>query len=488
KKKPVAGEIAAKPAKKGLLSGLFDEKTPPVYPADSFEGQRLAARAELSKPGTIAEEGESIGRATDRIISELKSRAPESKDAPAIPTTGNTNLKELFNRAPVDPLSPDTIPAEVETELKKQIAGEQERLTAEGITSGEPPAKKKETAKQVRERLALNAQREAKAQGKEAVNAEYIKSDTELGTAELERKSAYFAALAEYQKNRKGADALSEKLGLKAASEKGMSDDLKALKKEWVLARATRAKNRLESVEARRQGRGGEKRQSRSAEDVMKRFNRRYVLKESVFKAAEEEAAVRAKALGEREGTLVEAAAKGFAENPFVKKYGSKALLGLTTLGVGAGVVGAGFAVFAGTVMAAPMAVILAGGVLSAGLRIRAEMLKDGAQSLKEEAENATGEERENLLARVQRAQQSQEKNQKLASRLTLSGLSGIAAKWFTKDVVQKGTREAITRKDAAGNIGGSIVEDLRSLEAFEKLAKEMDDAYARVQQADVHL
>ncbi|MEK7341533.1 MAG: sugar phosphate nucleotidyltransferase, partial [Candidatus Binatota bacterium] len=50
------------------------------------------------------------------------------------------------------------------------------------------------------------------------------------------------------------------------------------------------------------------------------------------------------------------------SKQEFVKKYGSKALLGLTTLGVGAGVVGAGFAVFAGTVMAAPMAVILAGG------------------------------------------------------------------------------------------------------------------------------
>jgi hypothetical protein len=476
----VVEEAAPEPVKKKGLFGNKKPKEAPVYPEDSFEGQRLAAR-EVLKSSPVVTEGESLGDASDRVLEELKNRPPEPEDAPIIRTTTNTPASEIFGTASVDPLSPDVIPAEVGNELRRQIAGEQERLAAEGITTGEPPKPKRETAKEVKERLARRA-------GGEKANAEYLQKDAELGAAELERKNAYFAALKKFQNERTMGDVLSERLGFKSGDTVEVPKELKALKKEWVQSTQTRAKSRLDSVLARREGRGGDERQARDAEAVLKRFERRYVLREAVFKTAEEEASVRARALGERDSNIVEKTANGFANHPLVQKYGSKALLGLTTVSVGAGVVGAGFALTAGTVMAAPMAVILAGSVASAGFRIRAEMLKDKAQALKEKVEGATGEDKRNILAEIRKAQASQEKAQKWASRLTLSGWAGGVTKWFTKDVVQRGTRDAATLKDELGNVGGAVQVDWNSQEAFEQLRADIDAATARVRQADVHL
>ncbi len=471
-------EVVMGAAKQSFLGGVAKKISGKKLP--KYSEEQLAVREQL-RTAKESTEGVSLKDESDATLISLRDRDPEPESMPAMRTTHNTPMSEIFGNAPVNPLSPDVNLGEVKDELRRQITDEQARLETEGNTAAEPPARRKETAKEVKERLARKA-------GGEKANAEYLQKDAELGAAELDRKNAYFAALVEFQKSRSMGDALSERLGAKSADKVEMTEELKALKKEWVQSSKVRAKNRFDSVLARREGRGGEERQARDTEAVLRRFERRYVLREAVFKTSQEEASVRARALSERDSHIVEKTVNGFANHSLVKKWGSKALLGLTTVGVGGGLVGAAFTVGAGAVLPIPLAIILAGSTVSAGLRIRAELLKDKTQDLAEKAKDATGEDKRNILDEVRKAQASQEKAQKWASRLTLSGWAGGAAKWFTRDVVQKATRDSATRKDALGNIGGRVDVDWNSQDDFELLREEIDAATARVQQADVHL
>ncbi len=304
----------------------------------------------------------------------------------------------------------------------------------------------------------------------------YVERDKELAGVVEGRKQEYFKALEAFQLKRSMIDAVPERLGLKKAEQNQGDEALKSLKRQWVQARAEQARFRLEAAQLQREERGTEERKSRDTEKVLERFQRRYIVKEAAIKAAEEEATVRASALGARSGNFVEASAKWLKEHP-------KAMLIASSLGVGFGSAATGIALTAGTLATGGIAMVPVLVAASAGLTMR--WMAEDKRVKAEDLERAGGPATE--VARLRAAQANL---QERSAFTTFSGIGGFLTGLVTSKA-QKEARArkqaAILRKDTQGNIGGNTMSigDLRSEDALQVLTKDLDRAYASIKQMD---
>lgn len=450
-----------------VLKGFKDQGLPKlerdaagavIYGEDSIEGQRRRAYKALGKRIDQVSDGESIGVAGDRVRRELKARAPESEDMPPIESAAKVS-KELFSQSPIDPLSSETTAAEVRGALENAVKAESERVE-----------QYPDTPERARARLEGRAAREK-------AESAYQAKDGEYAAVEMEKKSAYFAALVKYQKDRGFLDVMGERTGWKKADQSAEPEELKALKKEWMQARLNRSRARLDAVLERRAARGAtvedQTAKSERADKVLERFQRRYLLREAAsvaIAAANEESNVRAQALSERDRHVVEKIFKWTKDHP-------KFMLGISTAATLGGVI-----TTAGSLATVPALTVLitAGAAVSAVNKWRAQGRADmiTAESKRDDANAAT-------IANL-RAEQA--RLQKLSSVTTISGLSSLVAggvaRLFNRGGVQAAERDIASVRNI--EIG-----DLRSenaMEAFEKLAAQLDAAYATKRQAEARV
>lgn len=523
---PVAPESAAVvAASKSVKDGLFGGTKPARFtPEEQAIRDQFRQTPESDEPSTVGKKKTNLkdlfGKKPSKHSPEEQAIRDQLKGAPKPVGEGSeevgmtrADLKKLFAEAPVDPFSPDAIPAEIESELKKQIAGEQERLAAEGITAGEPPAAKVDTPRAARARL-----KEAAAM-KEATAAFLTEKYPALKQSEEAAKSAYFAKLAEEQRARTYDDAIAERIGAKRANVDEGTDELKALKREWVQSRGASARARLEHVRnmrevreqdfaaagkatrsdietrqataeiernqanqlkwnamspkeraayAKKTGLSGPKlsQRERGTDAVMARFERRYVLKEAVLKATQEEAAFRAKALNTRKGNPAEWALSAYNNLPPAAKLTvSSVFFGLGSVGA----IGAMGAV--GPVAALAMGAMLAGTGAGLGMRIAAEALRANADK-DEKAGKHTQEIRKirNIQAGLERG----------ASWTSFAGWGGMLGGGLTKMFQKKARAQAeqnLMKRDSVGNVQVKV--DWNDTEALAALARDYDKAQA---------
>ncbi|MDB5195557.1 MAG: hypothetical protein JWO84_741, partial [Parcubacteria group bacterium] len=282
------------------------------------------------------------------------------------------------------------------------------------------------------ERVDVSAKRESKV----ASNIAFEKQDMQLAAEAKQRETAYFTALRRSQHGRGFLSAMSERLGLSKGKDYDPSGQLAALRRGWVESRADRAKLMLDSIEARREGRGGAARQGRDIEAVRARYQRMFVVREAVFGAEEAEQKMRAEGLASRDKNLIESVWKGF--NKLSPKQ--KVFLGggLTVLG-GAAAAGSAIATGGGTLI--PVLVMSGMGAAAAGLNLASLSAKDGSKLQK-------------FLAGA-------------AKRVTFGGWGGMGGRETARDF-NKDTSAAAEKTLAAREQG-----DLRDAAAFEKLSRE---------------
>lgn len=233
-------------------------------------------------------------------------------------------------------------------EIRKKHMEEAARIYQTGDTFPAAPVK---TVNEARERAAVRA-------SKELSNQEFLKTDGALREEEGRRKEVYFRALAAHQRRRGFWDVTAERLGLKKGKDTDQLGQLHALRAGWIETLSEKAKLQLDSIEARRQGRGGATRQTADMEKIRARYQRMYVTRQAVFGAANEEQKVRQSALDGRRGTVADGMNKWYSGLDPKAKVAWSSAIGMTaftagtvltagSLGVASGLAGAG--VVAGT-------------------------------------------------------------------------------------------------------------------------------------------
>lgn len=265
-------------------------------------------------------------------------------------------------------------------------------------------------------------------------NAGFRKGNETLLAEEKQRQEFYFAALRRSQKTRGFWDALGERSGFGKARNDDPVGQVAALRRGWVEQRAERAKYMLDSIDARRAGRGGAARQSRDIEKVRARYQRMFVIKEAVLGAEEAEQKVRIDALRSRDKNVVEAVWKNY--NKLSPRQ--KQLFGVAT----AATAGTTAAVFGGV---PALLTVLAMSGAGAALNTVSLMSKEGS------------------------------KTQKFASNaskfVTFGGFGGMLGRMFARGA-NKQKLSAAEQK-----LGERKYTDLRSAAAFGNLSNERKNA-----------
>jgi hypothetical protein len=248
-----------------------------------------------------------------------------------------------------------------ERKAEKKLAFEAPTALDVNFTKGSSAAEAKRV--ETLERAKTNAQ-------KEKTNAAFKAESAELGKETSQLEQAYFAALRRSQVNRGFWDALGERTGFGKSRNDDPSGQVAALRRGWVEARAERARHMLDSVDARREGRGTTKervlgkdgkeielksksRQDRNIEAVRARYQRMFVVKDAVFGAEEREQKVRLDALNGRDKTI---------GDKLMKSKVARAIIG--GVGVGAATVGAAAAFSGGAWVLGGLAAASAGTAL----------------------------------------------------------------------------------------------------------------------------
>ena len=282
---------------------------------------------------------------------------------------------------------------------------------------------------------------------------------------------------------------VKERVGISAGSVDEGGERFQELKKAWINARVARDKYRLESIESRREGRGGEERESRSAEDVRRRFERRYLRKE-VLTSVREEQDNRMKALSTRDSNLVEATVNRYMSLP------PELRRTISVVGLGTAAFGAGAAVAAG---AGAAAFLSAGLVATSGIgaiqQIRAAADAKKAEKIGERLTapgSRIGYAQAQRLSKEQARLQAraQERSQK-ASFLSFSGAAGWFASKFTRGL-QKESREQ-AQNDIAGafsidNRTDTDVVDITDADALMRASNTIGAARYKLSQADAQV
>ena len=414
-------------------------------------------------------------------------------------------------------------------ERKQTKSKDSLRITPEDATKAELRAAMKAGVEELTVRQRLSKWAEKSGSTKEF----YTDGPELLATAESTKEN-YLVALRKYQRNRSLLDAGTERLGIKSADKDKGTAQLRDLKNEWIKARADVAKARLDSVtehrtkrddavdlrggptrdeleaeqaheEKRRQalwdsmteeqraearegvdktewaerGIGTErpKTRERGTDAVTARFQRRYVLKEAAFGAAQEEAQARMEALNSRDKNL-EGVFKAYQNLP------PKVKIAISGVGLATGTIAA-YGAITGVSLVAGIAMIpiLAGTAAGMAMRWRADNLR-----LEAEKGRALGmHETEEGRVKLSKIEAAQQELQRKASFTTFSGLGGMISNFFAKQGL-KGTREkagsTLGQRDAVGNVGGAFTGSVADADTLAGLSKNLDTAHGKLSQA----
>lgn len=324
---------------------------------------------------------------------------------------------------------------------------------------------------------------------KEEKNEAFYAEEARLTQEANDAKQAYFSAVRRFQRDRSFESVVKERVGISAGSVDEGGERFHELKKAWITARVARDRYRLESIESRREGRGGEERESRSAEDVRRRFERRYLRKE-VLTSIREEQDNRMKALTKRDSNLVEAAVNRYMSLP------PELRRTISVVGLGTAAFGAGAAVVAG---AGAAAFLSAGLVATSGIgaihQIRAASDAKKAEKIGERL-NAPGSrigyaEAQRLSKEQARLQaRAQERSQK-ASFMSFSGAAGWLASKFTRGLQKESREQAqsdIADAFSIDNRTGKEVVDITDADALLRASNTIGAARFKLSQADAQV
>ncbi|MDB5189099.1 MAG: hypothetical protein JWL82_56 [Parcubacteria group bacterium] len=309
--------------------------------------------------------------------------------------------------------------------------------------------------------VALNTTPEVQPTKKEnglSAEAAFRADDMRLAALVEDRERTYFAALKASQRSRGFMSAMGARLGIASGRDNDPVGQVAAFRKAWVEAREERTKAMLNSIETRREGRGGAARSERDATTVISkgprrgknyldtvraRYQRMYVIKETAFGAEEAEQKNRSEGLRLRDNNFVEASMKAYNKlSPKQKIFVSGATgAALTTAGMFGGIV--------------PMMIIGGMSASAAGINMAAELAKD-------KKFNKTG----TVLNHVAKA-------------TTFGGVGGFFARVFGRRITKE--EKAVAESKLKAQVHG----DLRDSGAFASLSRERIQAAAKKEMLD---
>lgn len=286
-------------------------------------------------------------------------------------------------------------------------------------------------------------------------NAHFTEVQAGLSNEETHRKEFYFQLLRKEQRARGDGGVLAERLGLvKGDIEKGGSRALREAREGWIQSRAALAKHRLSTLEERRALRGGQVIEGLNAykgketldqDKVRERYQRRFIVKDVVFGAEQEEQAERHNAMESRDRTVVDKLYNAYKALPpklRIFMSGAGVAMGLAAIATGAAL----------PILGIP----LAGMAIGARLRWEAE------------------------TAREQGDMRTHAELTKKAGFTSIAGVANMNGNWLTRFFNKKSVAEADARLANASELG-----DLGDADTLTNLSRAHQDAFARKRQVD---